>query len=1030
MRPRALRRIRSTLHIITRSKHAQARAAWLLLTLLTSESIIASPWAGRANAQPAQVPSDAPTETTLPEVTVPPAAPPPPDGGAVEGEAALITDGGVAPGADAAVAADLVAEEQTALQAVRGRVVSTSDQAPIAGVLILAEGQDAQATTGEDGRFTIELAPGYPVLALLHSRFRTRMVQSRATAAADPEWVISLSPTPLSAERFVVTGQHLAGTVVALMDQRRATAAVTDAIGAEDIARMPASDAAQAAQRVVGATVVGGRYVYIRGLGERYTNAQLNGAPLPSPEPDRATIPLDLFPAQILDSLDISKTFTPDIPADFAGGSIRIVTRSMPDKPIFTASLTAGANTESTFAKGLGHAGGDTDWLGFDDGTRALSSRIPDDYPLILGQDRPGGGKVLSEELNQAGLALNTPMSVEEQRLLPNTSGSVVGGNGWQLGDDSKLGALASLTYSHSASLRTERIREYQSNASAEHGLQVINRYDAESLSEEVRWGAFGSVGIDITPVHRLRLLGMHSQLADKNTTVYDGYNQNTESYLASSRLSFASRSLDFGQLQGQHDFAGLNAATLQWSASLGLAQREQPDLRDVVYVLNPEVNRYIYANGSESGRHFFADQSENSYGLSIDWTQPITRDFFDSKVKLGGLLSRRDREFRARRFALRPAPRTMGELPLCGERYDPIGCPDAVFADENIGTLLRLEEGTRQGDSYNAGLDVIAGYLMADLGLGERARLVAGTRLEQTKQTLAPYDAFLRREIEDGGVELNQLDVLPAASIVYKFDADLALRLSGSRTLARPQLRELAPFAFSDYFNGVQVSGNPDLKVTGILNGDMRLEYFPTAGEVLAISVFAKDFSNPIEPIVRPSGTSNVLTYANAPGALLYGLELEARKKLDFIADALDGFTFIASAMFAHSEIEVRQTGTNFLTNLERPLVNQAPYVLNLALDYSASTGTDVRLLYNASGPTLVEVGSAGLDDVYQHPEHMLDLTASQALGEQFSIKLSVQNILNTEHVVTQGRKNRGYNVRYQYRDGVSGSVSLRFKL
>jgi outer membrane receptor protein involved in Fe transport len=967
----------------------------------------------RVSAQLEEVPSTAPSEVSV----------------EAPAEASLDPQPGVE-GAPVAAPAEVTSTSEGGLAKLRGRVVSEHDAKPVAGVMVFVQGSDGQAQTDRDGRFELVVPIGSHVLAVMHPQYRAKILQNVRVAHEDTsERSFVLTPALAHSERYIVVGKHIGGTVVALMEQRRATAAVTDAIGAEDIARMPASDAAQAAQRVVGATVIGGRYVYIRGLGERYTNAQLNGAPLPSPEPDRATVPLDLFPAQILESLDFAKTFTPDIPADFAGGSIRIVTRAMPDKPLFTASLSLGANSQSTLSEGLGHRGGDTDWLGFDDGTRALSEDVPGEYPLILGQNRPDGDKVLVPELDQAGLALNSSMSADEQTLPPNAGGNVVAGNGWQLGGDVRFGALGSLLYQRNFSARREQIREYQSSSSAEHGLQVLNRYDADVVSDEVRWGAFASLGLDVTKQHRLRLLGMRSQLSDKSTTVYDGYNENTESFVASSRLQFASRSLNFAQLQGHHTLPALNTAILQWSLSLGLADRSQPDLRDIVYALSPEVDRWVYANGSESGRHFFADQNERSYGLGVDWTQPLSDGYFESKLKFGSMLTRKDREFRARRFALRPAPRASRDPLLCGATFDPVGCPDELFVDENIGSVLRLEEGTREGDSYNAGLDVAAGYLMGDVGLGERARLVAGARMENTVQTLAPYDAFAAAEMQQGRVELKKLDVLPAASLVLTFSEQVALRLSAARTLARPQLRELAPFAFSDYFNGIQVSGNPELELTGIWNADARVEYFPTPGEVLALSVFVKDFSKPIEPIVRPSGTANILTYANAPGALLYGIELEARKKLGFLGSALDGFTLIGSLMLAQSEIQVRQTGTNFLTNLERPLVNQAPYVFNIALDYENQGGTQIRALYNVSGPTLVEVGTVGLQDAYQHPKHVVDFTASQAIGAHFSLKLSVQNLLDAEHKVTQGKEDQGHNMRYRYRDGVSASIGLRYK-
>lgn len=919
------------------------------------------------------------------------------------------------------------AEHTRAKGIVRGRVVSLEDKTPIAGARVFVRGAPVDAETDLQGRYEFDLPEGTYTLSAVHGDFSTQTIDDVVVPPnGEAQVAIELTPASPELEEYVVRAPHIEGTIASLMDERRASAAVTDAIGAEDISRMPASDAAQAAQRIVGATVVGGRFVYVRGLGERYVSAQLNGAPLPSPEPDRATVPLDLFPAQIIDSLDISKTFTPDVPADFAGGSVRIETRTIPEKPIFAASLSLGANTQSTFQKVLGQRASSTDWLGFDDGMRAMPD-VPDDFRLRVGTRKEDGERVTREEVDEAGRALNSPMYPVERILLPNGSGSILAGSSWKLGREARVGAAASLVYRRSFSARSETIRDFQASTATDTGLQVLNRYAVDVSNDELRWGAFAVTGLDISEDHRLTLLGMHSQLADTTTRVFDGYSQNTMSDIGSSGLDFASRSLDFGQLQGRHGFPMLNDALLEWGLTLALAQRHEPDLRTVVYERPQGQDNFQYLTGANRGRHFFSNQSEISRGAGLDWTQPLTTDeAFALQLKAGAFVTIKDREFRPRLFNF--VPDEPGDDLICGPNYDPIRCPRELFVDANIGTLLRLEENTATGDAYDAELEVHAGYLMTDVGIGERLRIIGGVRVEKTDQALIPWDQFSNRELEKDRADLNRLDPLPALSVVYSFTPELAVRAAASRTLARPQLRELAPFAFQDYFNGIPVAGNPDLDMTTILNGDLRLEYFPTPREVLAISFFAKDFTDPIEPLIKPSGSSDVQTFENAQGAQLFGVELEARKGLGFVSPALEDFSAIGSLMLARSTIDVRQTGDEFLTNTSRPLVNQAPYVINFALDYETQNGTQARILYNVSGPTLVQVGTAGLEDAYLHPKHLLDVTAAQAIGEHFKLKLTIENLLNAEHVVTQGEDDLGYNVRYSYRDGISASIGLSY--
>jgi outer membrane receptor protein involved in Fe transport len=230
-------------------------------------------------------------------------------------------------------------------------------------------------------------------------------------------------------------------------------------------------------------------------------------------------------------------------------------------------------------------------------------------------------------------------------------------------------------------------------------------------------------------------------------------------------------------------------------------------------------------------------------------------------------------------------------------------------------------------------------------------------------------------------------------------------VRASITRTLARPQLRELAPFTFQDYFGGRVTGGNPDLQITRITNVDARIEYFPNLKDVLAFSAFVKDFRDPIEPVILGGGDEGSLTYRNAKGATLVGVELEARRNLGVFSSALNAFSVVSNLTLAHSAIEIRKESSVELTNLSRPLVNQAPWVFNLALDYTGEkTGTSARLLYNVVGPRVAQVGSGGLSDIYEHPRSVLDFSIQQALLEKLSLKLEGRNLLNSKVLMTQG--------------------------
>ncbi len=232
----------------------------------------------------------------------------------------------------------------------------------------------------------------------------------------------------------------------------------------------------------------------------------------------------------------------------------------------------------------------------------------------------------------------------------------------------------------------------------------------------------------------------------------------------------------------------------------------------------------------------------------------------------------------------------------------------------------------------------------------------------------------------------------------------------------------------YNEIVGGRSMSGNPNLRLTKITNADIRFEYFPSTREVLAMSVFMKQFVDPIEAVIYQTGGSNTLSFANTDRANLIGVELEARKSLDFLSRPLKPFSVIANLTLARSRTTLPQTGANFITNVSRPLTNQAPYVVNLALDYAGETGLNARVLYNVVGPSAVEVGTGGLDDSYEQPRHRLDAAVSQDLSKKFSVKLAAENLLNSPYLVTLGKSASDDRIVRRYTYGVTFLMSAQY--
>lgn len=926
-------------------------------------------------------------------------------------------DAGEAEPTDAELEAELVAEEAASARALakpvaqgKGAIVGTVSDSKFQDAIVEASvavvGAKSRAYTDLNGHFRLELPPGVYDLRISFELYRP--ARAARVVVEDGRLTtlhVSLVPDETAVETVVVEEVVDDASLEGQALRRKRSAVMADGVGRSEIARTPDRNAAEAARRVVGANVVAGRYVYVRGLGERYSNASLNGAPLPSPEPDRNTVPLDLFPALALESLSISKTFTPDTPADFAGGSVRLATRHFPSQSLVQLSITGGVNTKTTLRHGLAYTGSGTDFLGFDSGLRQLPSDVPS-YVVVPGATKPDGGTVSSAEVAEVSRRVSSRMSTRRQLMPPNHGASLVLGDAWKLGGSRKLGALLALNYARNfQSTRGEIVRVYGLPTGASQGLRPLADYRVERGVDSVRWGAFGSVAFEISATDRLSVDGLRSQSADDNAVELEGRAESVSARIHATRLSYASRALSFAQLRGQHEFPTLANSQLDWFASLSHASRNEPDTRANLYQLRSDLSpvAWQWQAGAQSGSHFFADQGESQRGAGVDYTQPLGNAEGAPKIKLGGALSSRDRDFTARRFELakgRVSPEQDARLFRCvGETFS-LACSDQLFQAGNVGTVLAGGEKTRENDAYTANLGVYAAYAQLDVEVLRRLRVVTGARVEVTREGIASFDPFAVQKTPISG-KIAQTDWLPALSVVYGATSKVNARFAVSRTLARPQLRELAPFVFNPYFGGLSTQGNPALRMTHITNVDLRVEHFPTLNEVLAFSVFYKRFQDPVEEVLRSRGNLYV-TYDNARGADLIGVELEGRRSLAFLAQALRGFSLLANVTLVKSRVELLALGLN--TNPSRPLSQQAPYIFNVALDFAVpTTRTQLRALYNVSGARLVQVGSDGLQDIFEQPRHLLDLTAAQVLGSHFELKLNALNLLDAPIRLTQ---------------------------
>ncbi len=916
--------------------------------------------------------------------------------------------------------------------AIAGLVTDTRYAEPVFEAYVGVVGTKQAVLTDTDGAFRFDLAPGTYAIRIaydLHRPTQTSEIVVRAGSIVRVDVRLEPDEDVEDVVETVVTLEQ--SSVAGLLLARQRSAAAGDSIGRAEIAKGSDRTAADAARRVVGANVEGSRFLFVRGLGERYTNALFEGFPLPSPEPDKQAVPLDLFPSQILESLTIVKTFTPDVPGDFAGGSVRIQTRRVPRELTLAGGVSMGVNTQATFQEFLTYDGGSLDWLGIDDGTRALPDSVPD-HKVGTFLEKPGGGLQTEEEVARIGRDMNTSQSIRTTRAPPNHAGNFVVANSWAIGSDARVGVLGALVYDRRFEARRDEIlRTFGLRTDPDTGEKRLARQNDIRVTrgtDKVSWGGLAGVTLELGDAHRFSITCLHSRVADDEASELQGFHEERSASIVDTRKTFVARTLTFGLFQGEHEIHEAGDLRVAYGVAIARAEREQPDSRGAIYTLSPPV--YSFENDGLSGQHFFADQGESTVSGQLDVTKPFGADEV-VRVKAGGAFSLRSRDFVARRFNLRPAG--SASFSCATPEWDR-ACPDRLFRDEAIGRDLELVENNRFGDGYEASLDVFAGYAMFDGELHDGLRLVVGPRLEASRQSLLAFDPGNRSATSDRTFDAAETDVLPAVALIYSPTPRSNLRASATRTVARPQIREFAPFAYTDYFGGREAQGNPDLVNTSITNADLRFELFPSTAEVAAVSAFYKRFVDPIEQVVEPVGTNGRSTYQNAEGANLFGVELEGRKSLDVLHPALRPLSVIANVTLAHSRVDLDRAALGDSTSRSRPLSFQAPYMLNAALDFDdEDLGLRARVSYNVVGQRIASVGKGGIPDVYEQPRHVLDVTVAQRIGDHVDVRATGSNLVDSPVRQTHGSEVVGddseatdSNVVREYHLGQSFSVGI----
>ncbi len=869
----------------------------------------------------------------------------------------------------------------------------------------------------------------------------------KVTAGSINKTDLPLEPAELAANadavklaEFVITSEMLEGSGLALLGARQRSSVVSDAIGSDFFSRVDAGDAADAMSRVTGASVVDGKYVLIRGLGDRYSNTLLNGAGVPSADPDRRAVQMDQFPAGLLDSIVTSKSFTPDQPGGFAGGSVNMKTKNFPDRFFVNFGLSSSYNTATTGEDLLTIPGGGRDWLGMDDGTRAmpeaLPARIPSQTEARLAARTGNFGP--AEELDRISNLFNN-----ESYFPTTTSGKPKFGSSFStgerisLGGDRILGYVVSLTYDRSSSNFTGghagRYSQGTIDPSGEGFVtgQLVYSPDVSELgfaadleanpdvpggvpslgvtqsSFTVDWSTYAQVAFRPSLNHEVALRYMRNQSA--NDTIKRGIGESTRSdagrlYQIFDML-YTERSVESLQLSGNSVFPGLGGLRVEWRASSGESTQEQPDYRTLSYFWDFANQQFAAAAGVGNNR-FFRDLLEESDEAAVDATLPLVIAGRPASFKVGGLVQDGARTYRERRFRW---SREANQIDIIQNYPNPVGLVDRTANSVTFGNTIG--ELPSNLVNYDGEQRISATYAMLDLEPFDRFRIVTGVRAEKTEiRTIAAATGTSFR-----AAEISQTDYLPALTLVYRLSNNTNLRAAYGRTLARPLYHELADIRVEDPFRDKFRAGNPDLVLSDIDNFDLRWEWFPRGNEVVAVSVFQKDFANPIEVVETPSIGSERPT--NAPDGEVRGVEFEARMGLGRFFQRLASFSVGGNFSLIESDVTIPEEEMASIrmsypdAGDTRELLGQSPYILNLDFSYdNFDWGTSATVAYNIQGRRLHLITFGALPDIYEQPAGELDFVLSQRLTRNLRLKFTAKNLLDPAYEKTMSHAGRDY--------------------
>lgn len=871
-----------------------------------------------------------------------------------------------------------VAQAQTARLA--GRIINEKNE-PLSGVSIKILGASGGTSTDMEGRFVLNLSTGKKYeLEITAVGYETKTITDVELQSGQlNELNITLSIKAKSGDNVIVTAKKLTApkeSVNSVIAFQKNTNTVASVISAESIRRSPDRNTGEVIKRTPGASIQEGKFIIVRGLADRYNQAMLNGILLTSTEPDRKTFSFDLIPAAMIDNIIINKAFVPEFPGEWAGGLVQVNTKDIPARGFLNVQLGTGFNTVTTGKTFYKEKRGGLDWLGIDDGARAIPAAFPTKYNF---DTLSSGSKTM------LGKSMANRWVADKTSAAPNASFQANGGFSTRL-FGKKLGGIFGISYNRSnnfyANPNRLDIPDFTSNV-----FKTEYSFSDDIYDQNISAGALGSLSLQLSDQHKISLRSLINVNTLNRVLERNGINiTRQDSILTGTELTFRQNTFFTSQLGGDHSIS--KRLKLKWYGAFSILDGYLPDQRRILYSKSDPAGPFslVISNtlSQQSGSRVYQSLSDYIYTAGGDLSWSFGKG---QTLKAGYMFQVKDRLYDARLFSVylsrdNPALRL---LPA-SQVFEAVNFGDGSASN----TLFGFDAIKGKTFRYMANTILNAGFVQLDNQLfNNKLRLVWGLRVENYDQLVGSVKTWDERHSHT-----EVTDFLPGLNATLRLNPKTNLRLSASQTVIRPELRELASLNIYDFELNASVQGNPQLKRTRISNLDLRYELYPRAGETFSAGIFFKHFKDPIESLFEPGiGGASTFNYQNASKANVWGAELEIRRKLDF-SNLLKNFTFQGNFSWIKSKVE----DTAF--KISRPLQGQSPYVINLGLMYDLEKqGFNITLLYNQIGQRIATVGKRedGFLDTWERGRPLLDLQlAKKVLKKKGEFRLSMADLLN----------------------------------